>query len=116
MAPMSRREFFRQAATDAAVAGFLAAAAPPLRANPLGLPIGSQTYPHRPLLKDLVIAFVPILNADGNERMNPANRPHQPGPAGGVGVWPITAGVTGPGVGGVGKPFVPYTMTLRADS
>jgi hypothetical protein len=38
----------------------------------------------RPLLKDLVIAIVPILNADGNERMSPANRTHQPGPVVGV--------------------------------
>jgi sugar phosphate isomerase/epimerase len=45
---MSRREFFKKTATDAAVAGFLAAAASrTAQANPLGLPIGSQTYPHR---------------------------------------------------------------------
>src|SRR5256885_2165858 len=68
MAPMSRREFFRQAATDAAVAGFLAAAAPALRANPLGLPIGSQTYPHRPLLKDFP-AFVKIMADIGVTRL-----------------------------------------------
>lgn len=47
MAGISRREFFRKTATDAAVAAFLAAAVVRLRANPLGLPIGSQTYPHR---------------------------------------------------------------------
>ena len=47
MAAFSRREFFKKTATDAAVAGFLAASAAELRANPLGLPIGSQTYPHR---------------------------------------------------------------------
>ncbi|MEO8078152.1 MAG: sugar phosphate isomerase/epimerase, partial [Acidobacteriota bacterium] len=52
MAVISRREFFKKTATDAAVAGFLAASATKLYANPLGLPIGSQTYPHRPLLKD----------------------------------------------------------------
>lgn len=38
----------------------------------------------RPLLKNLVIALIPIFNADGNERMNAANRPHQPGPLVGV--------------------------------
>ena len=49
MGAMSRREFL----TDAAVAGFVAAAASrPLEANPLGLPIGSQTYPHRQMIKD----------------------------------------------------------------
>ncbi len=48
MSAMSRREFFKKTATDAAVAGFLAVAAGTrANANPLGLPIGSQTYPHR---------------------------------------------------------------------
>jgi sugar phosphate isomerase/epimerase len=48
MSAISRREFFKKTGTDAAVAGFLAAAAAAtLKANPLGLPIGSQTYPHR---------------------------------------------------------------------
>jgi sugar phosphate isomerase/epimerase len=53
MAAISRREFFRKTATDAAVAGFLAAGArATLMANPLGMPIGSQTYPHRAMIKD----------------------------------------------------------------
>lgn len=47
MTAISRREFCQQAA---AAAG-LATAAGSLSANPLGLPIGSQTYPHRALLK-----------------------------------------------------------------
>jgi sugar phosphate isomerase/epimerase len=51
MAEISRREFLKKAATDTAVAGLLAAAVTDLHANPLGLPIGSQTYPHRALLK-----------------------------------------------------------------
>jgi sugar phosphate isomerase/epimerase len=51
MAPISRREFFRKTAIDAAVAGFVAGGIAELRANPLGLPIGSQTYPHRAMLK-----------------------------------------------------------------
>jgi sugar phosphate isomerase/epimerase len=50
MARMSRREFFGKTG-EAAVAGVLAARATRLRANPLGLPIGSQTYPHRAMLK-----------------------------------------------------------------
>ena len=33
-----------------------------------------------PLLKDLVVAIVPIYNADGNERMDAGNRPGQVGP------------------------------------
>jgi sugar phosphate isomerase/epimerase len=53
MPAISRREFFKKTATDAAMAGWLAAAGGTLlRANPLGLPIGSQTYPHRQLIKD----------------------------------------------------------------
>jgi sugar phosphate isomerase/epimerase len=52
MADLSRREFLRKTATDAAIAGFLAARVADLRANPLGLPIGSQTWPHRQMIKD----------------------------------------------------------------
>jgi sugar phosphate isomerase/epimerase len=52
MALFSRREFLKKTATDAAVAGFLAAGAVRLHANPLGLPIGSQTWPHRQMIKD----------------------------------------------------------------
>ena len=44
MSAMSRRNFLR--ATAAAAASGL------LRANPLGIPIGSQTYPHRQRIKD----------------------------------------------------------------
>src|SRR5688572_22762663 len=52
MADFSRREFLRKTAADAAVAGFFAAGVVTLRANPLGLPIGSQTWPHRQMIKD----------------------------------------------------------------
>jgi sugar phosphate isomerase/epimerase len=52
MPELSRREFLRSSATDAIVVGFLAAGAADLGANPLGLPIGSQTYPHRQMIKD----------------------------------------------------------------
>src|SRR5438094_5910269 len=52
MPPISRREFFRMASTDDAVAGHVAAHVAYLHANPLGLPIGSQTYPHRAMIKD----------------------------------------------------------------
>jgi sugar phosphate isomerase/epimerase len=50
MADISRREFFRKAGADAAAIGFLAATAATLEANPLGYPIGSQTYPHRAMI------------------------------------------------------------------
>ena len=52
MPGFSRREFFRKAATGTAAAGILSAGVLDLRANPLGLPIGSQTYPHRQRIKD----------------------------------------------------------------
>jgi len=52
MAALSRRDFFRLAAADAGIAGFVAAGVVRLRANPLGLPIGSQTWPHRQMIKD----------------------------------------------------------------
>jgi sugar phosphate isomerase/epimerase len=64
MAALSRREFLKKTATDAAVAGFLAAGAAELRANPLGLPIGSQTYPHRAMIKDGNFAGLLKLLAD----------------------------------------------------
>lgn len=47
MAAISRREFIKNAATQAAAAGFLGAGAMELRSNPLGLPIGCQTWPVR---------------------------------------------------------------------
>src|SRR5829696_975254 len=56
MNAMSRREFFKKTAADAAVVGvagmFAAAAGRRVYANPLGLPIGSQTYPHRAMITE----------------------------------------------------------------
>ncbi|HEY5909767.1 MAG TPA: sugar phosphate isomerase/epimerase [Verrucomicrobiae bacterium] len=49
---MSRREFIGKAAIGSATAGFLLAGSARLAANPLGLPIGSQVWPLRPMLKD----------------------------------------------------------------
>jgi sugar phosphate isomerase/epimerase len=43
----SRREFLKNSAANTAAAGVLTAASQRLAASPLGLPIGSQTYPHR---------------------------------------------------------------------
>lgn len=51
----SRREFIKRATVFGA-AGYLVANAAELRANPLGLPIGSQVYPLRSMLKDFPIA------------------------------------------------------------
>lgn len=50
MPEISRREFLKSAATSAAAAGFLSAGLLDLRANPLGLPIGCQTWPVREMI------------------------------------------------------------------
>ncbi|HEK85745.1 MAG TPA: hypothetical protein ENO29_05270 [Candidatus Aminicenantes bacterium] len=42
--------------------------------------------PHHPYLNKLVILIVPDLNADGNDKISPQNRPQQPGPENGVGI------------------------------
>jgi sugar phosphate isomerase/epimerase len=46
MSVISRRELFR----NTAAAGFLAAAAQEMKGNPLGMPIGCQTYPVRQMI------------------------------------------------------------------
>ena len=50
MSAMSRREFVKNAAMSAAAAGFISAGSPELRANPLGMPIGCQTWPVREMI------------------------------------------------------------------
>lgn len=50
MEEVSRREFFKIAGTSAAAAGLMSAGAIELRASPLGLPIGCQTYPVRKMI------------------------------------------------------------------
>ena len=52
MTAITRRDFLKQSATTVAVGGILCAGVQEMRANPLGLPIGSQTYPHRQRIKD----------------------------------------------------------------
>ena len=68
MAATSRREFIQRAAVGSGVAGFLAANAAELRANPLGLPIGSQVYPLRAMLTDLP-AFARMMAEIGVTRL-----------------------------------------------
>ena len=51
MTEMSRREFFRKAGADLTAIGVLAGGVATLEASPLGVPIGSQTYPHRAMIK-----------------------------------------------------------------
>jgi sugar phosphate isomerase/epimerase len=50
MAAISRREFIQNAATCAAAAGFLSSAVLELRGNPLGMPIGCQTWPVKEMI------------------------------------------------------------------
>jgi len=50
MSNMSRRDFVKSASATAATAGLISSAAPELLANPLGLPIGCQTWPVRNMI------------------------------------------------------------------
>lgn len=50
MSMISRREFVKNATTYAAAASFLSGNVLELRANPLGLPIGCQTWPVREMI------------------------------------------------------------------
>jgi sugar phosphate isomerase/epimerase len=50
MFEMSRREFVKNVAMNAAAAGFVSTGGVELRANPLGLPIGCQTWPVREMI------------------------------------------------------------------
>jgi sugar phosphate isomerase/epimerase len=50
MSAISRREFLQTGATCAAAAGFLSAGALELHANPLGMPLGCQTWPVRDMI------------------------------------------------------------------
>jgi sugar phosphate isomerase/epimerase len=52
MPGISRREFFGKTAADTTVAGFLSTGLLELRANPLGMPIGCQTYPVRKMIAE----------------------------------------------------------------
>jgi sugar phosphate isomerase/epimerase len=47
---VSRREFLKSAAACAAAAGFVSASGIELHANPLGMPIGCQTWPVREMI------------------------------------------------------------------
>src|SRR5438105_101902 len=51
MSTISRREFCKVTATSAAASGFLSTSALRLQANPLGLPIGCQTWPVREMIE-----------------------------------------------------------------
>src|SRR5438270_12752963 len=68
MAATSRRDFMKRAAVCSGMAGLLVADPAELRANPLGLPIGSQAYPLRSMLKDLP-AFARMMAEIGVTRL-----------------------------------------------
>jgi sugar phosphate isomerase/epimerase len=71
MTSMSRREFMEKAALCSGMAGFLVAHAAEPGTNmvgPLGLPIGSQVYPLRSMLKDFP-AFAKMLAGIGVTRL-----------------------------------------------
>src|SRR5437899_1447320 len=65
MSAVSRREFLKNAATNAAAAGFLSACALELRANPLGMPIGCQTWPVRDMIAKDIPGTIKQLAATG---------------------------------------------------
>jgi sugar phosphate isomerase/epimerase len=64
MSSISRRDFLKTAATCTA-AGFLSTGAFDLRANPLGLPIGCQTWPVRKMIAQDFPGTIKVLAAAG---------------------------------------------------
>ena len=50
MAPISRREFIKTASSSAALGAILSTGGRVLHADPLGLPIGCQTWPVRAMI------------------------------------------------------------------
>jgi sugar phosphate isomerase/epimerase len=69
MSAISRREFFKKAAADAAVAGFIASHAARLRANPLGMAIGCQTWPVRQMIAKDFPGTIKVLADAGFQRI-----------------------------------------------
>jgi sugar phosphate isomerase/epimerase len=68
MAPISRREFLAKAAVRSGALALLAANGVEAKGNPLGLPIGSQTWPTRSMLKDFP-AYVKMMADIGVTRL-----------------------------------------------
>src|SRR5438874_528672 len=68
MTPISRRKFMEKAVMSSGAAGFLAASASNLSAAPLGLPIGSQVWPTRSMIKDFP-AYVKMMADIGVTRL-----------------------------------------------
>jgi len=68
MNKISRRKFMEKTAIVSGAAGVLVASAARVAANPLGLPIGSQVWPTRAMLKDFP-AYVKMLAGIGVTRL-----------------------------------------------
>jgi len=68
MAPISRRKFMEKTLISSSAAGFLAASVSKVAAAPLGLPIGSQVWPTRSMLKDFP-AYVKMMADIGVARL-----------------------------------------------
>jgi sugar phosphate isomerase/epimerase len=62
---ISRREFMRNAAVSAAAAGLLGSAARTLQADPLGMPIGCQTWPVRKMIASDFPGTIKMLSGVG---------------------------------------------------
>lgn len=65
MTSISRRDFLKTAAAYTTAAGFLSAGALDLRANPLGLPIGCQTWPVRKMIEQDFPGTIKVLAGVG---------------------------------------------------
>jgi sugar phosphate isomerase/epimerase len=62
---ISRREFVKSASTYVAAASFLSAGIPEGRANPLGMPIGCQTWPVREMIAKDFPGTIKVLSETG---------------------------------------------------
>jgi sugar phosphate isomerase/epimerase len=65
MSEISRRDFLKTAAAYTTAAGLLSAGALDLRANPLGLPIGCQTWPVRKMIEQDFPGTIKVLAGAG---------------------------------------------------
>lgn len=65
MSAISRREFLNNVSTSAGVAAILSGSAGKLRASPLGLPIGCQTYPVRKMIAQDFSGTIKLLTEAG---------------------------------------------------
>jgi sugar phosphate isomerase/epimerase len=65
MSELSRRDFLKTAATYTAAASFFSAGVLDLRANPLGIPIGCQTWPVRKMIEQDFPGTIKVLAGAG---------------------------------------------------